>query len=427
VVGSEAMNYQATILNGIPLAVAQMPQVQSVCVGLWFQAGSRYETRAENGASHFVEHLLFKGTKRRSARQISEAVEGVGGYLNAFTGEEVTCYYAAATVSQLPLLIEVLYDMVTSSTFLAQEVNRERGVITEEIKMYEDQPAQVANEALNALLWPGHALGRPITGTMETVQRISRSTLLAHWRRYYSPAQMQVIVAGNITSEAVTQMLKGVFPRKATSKAPPAVAKIRLRTGLPTLSLTVKPIEQTHFTLGLRAISRHDPRRYALKLASVMLGENMSSILFQEIRENRGLAYSIGSQVSYFQDAGALSVSAGVENEKALEAFQLTLKLMHQLGRRARTGPELKRAKDYVIGQMWLGLESTSNQMMWLGESLLGYGRISAPEEIVQKIQAVRGEEVRQIMAELCVDHRLCVAVVSPEDRKVAFKRAAHF
>jgi predicted Zn-dependent peptidase len=398
---------------GAGLAVAEMPHVQSVSVGLWLGVGGRHEPRAIHGVSHFIEHLLFKGTSRRTAREISEAVEGVGGYLNAFTAEEMTCYFAKASAKHLPVLIDVLMDMLIRARFPADEIERERGVIIEEIRMYEDQPGQVAQERLNALMWPGHPLGRPLAGTVDIVSRMKRTHLMNYRKRFYTAGNLWITVAGHTTLAEVKHLLAPVakwIPRGPRAQAMAA----RDRQRKPGSDVVRKPIEQSHLAMGLRGVSRHDPRRFAMKLLNVILGENMSSRLFQSIRERHGLAYSISSSVSYLEDTGSLSVQAGLENGKLGKAVRLTLKAIHSLAEKAPTSHEVRRAKDYTVGQMHLSLESTTNQLMWMGEGLVGHGRILDPQKITEQIEAVSAEEIRSVAAFLASNRRLNAAVVSP-------------
>jgi predicted Zn-dependent peptidase len=401
--------------GGAGLAVAEMPHVESVSVGLWLGVGGRHEPVSLGGVSHFIEHLLFKGTPRRSARQISEAVEGVGGYLNAFTAEEMTCYFAKASVGHFPVLCDVLMDMLARALFPAEEMEKERGVIIEEIRMYEDQPPQVAQERLNALLWPGQALGRPLAGTIANIEKMKRPDLLAYRKKFYHGGNLWITVAGKITPEQagkeVRRWLKN-FPqgRKAAGRKP-----TRRRQAGPRFEVVAKPIEQTHVAMGFPAVSRHDPRRFALRLLSVMLGENMSSRLFQSIREQHGLAYSIQSSCATFADTGSFVISAGVENAKFEKALGLTWKELRKISQQKPSLVELQRAKEYTIGQLWLGLESTTNQMMWLGEGLIGYDRVPQPAEVVRKLEMVTREEVLAVAQQLLRKERLHLVVVSPE------------
>ena len=381
-------------------------------MGLWFPAGSRYESASVSGALHFIEHLFFKGTRRRTARQISESIEGVGGYFNAFTSEEMSCYHAAAPASRLKLVFDVLLDMVDDSLFAPAEVERERNVILEEIKMYEDQPSQVVQDIFNSLLWPGHPLGRPITGTAAAVSRLTRADLIACRRKFYDPARMIVTVAGRTTVEEVRGLLGG-RPGGRVKSAPFRKFLAPTRK-TPAISVVNKGVEQTHLALGWRAISRHDPARYPLKIMSVLLGENMSSRLFQIIRERHGLAYSIASQVSYFEDTGSLGVTAAVDHGKIDKALRMTLRTIRSLADKEPSAAEVRRAKDYIIGQMYLGLEGTNNQMMWAGEAMIGYGSILTPKEAEERIACVTPASIRAIARRVIRPDNLVVAAVGP-------------
>ena len=288
---------QERLDQGAQLAVAQMPHVESVSVGFWLGVGGRQETRRQNGIFHFLEHMLFKGTTKRNAREISEAVEGVGGYMNAFTAEEMTCYYARASATHLDVVVDVLTDMLLRATFPAAEIERERGVIQEEIRMYEDQPSQLAQDMASALLWPNHPLGRPLLGTSEIVQRMKRRDLLNYRRKFYHSGNLCVTVAGKTDLAEVKELLRPLLRQFPTG--PRAMfAPVSRRQTAPRFEVARKAIEQTQFVVGLRGVSRHDPRRSAFRLMSVMLGENMSSRLFQNVREKHGLAYSIRDRKS---------------------------------------------------------------------------------------------------------------------------------
>lgn len=411
---------------GAGLAVAEMPQVESVSVGLWFGVGGRHEPERLNGVSHFIEHMIFKGTKRRSAREISEAVEGVGGYLNAFTAEEMTCYFAKAGARHFPRLCDVLLDMLLNSTFPPEEIERERGVICEEIRMYEDQPQQVAQEKLNELLWGGHPLGRPLAGSEKHVKRMSRADLMEYRKKHYHAANLWIAIAGKISPAQAREALQPLLKRLSTgrpAKALPATSKQRS----PRVEVVRKPIEQSHIAIGLRSVSRHDSRRYAVRLMSVILGENMSSRLFQVIREKHGLAYSIQSTVSYLEDTGCFGISAGVENGKLSKALALIMKTMKQFAKSGPTAEELFRAKEYALGQMALSLESTTNQMMWLGEHAISHGRVIDPTKVAAKIEAVTVAEIKAVAQWLVQDSRLNVTVVSPVAELKTIRELAHF
>jgi predicted Zn-dependent peptidase len=417
---------QERLENGAHLAVAHMPHVESVSVGFWLGVGGRQETRKHAGIFHFLEHMLFKGTTKRTAREISEAVEGVGGYLNAFTAEEMTCYYARASASHLKLVVDVLGDMLLRSTFPAIEIERERGVIQEEIRMYEDQPSQVAQDMVSLMLWDGHPLGQPLLGTTETVQRMSRRDLLRYRRKFYHTGNLCITVAGKTDITEVKELLRPLLRHFATGTRA-LIRPVARRQNAPRVRVVRKATEQTQFVVGMRGVSRHDPRRSAFRLMSVMLGENMSSRLFQNVREKHGLAYSISTGASYYEETGSFLINAGVENSKTTQAIALTLQTVKQLARRAPSAAELRRSKEYTYGQLHLNLESTDNQMMWLGEGLIGHNRVINPDKLVRQIELVTPEEVRAAAALLVHDERLNVAVVSPTAEAAEIEEAARF
>jgi predicted Zn-dependent peptidase len=417
---------QERLDSGAQLAVAHMPHVESVSVGFWLSVGGRQESRRQNGIFHFLEHMLFKGTKKRNAREISEAVEGVGGYLNAFTAEEMTCYYARASATHLKSVVDVLSDMLLHATFPAVEIERERGVIQEEIRMYEDQPSQLAQDVASTLMWPNHPLGRPLLGTADTVGRMTRRELLNFRRKYYHSGNLCITVAGKTDLAEVKELIRPML-RHFPSGSPAVSAPVSRRQSSPRFSVVRKAIEQTQFVIGIRGVSRHDPRRAAFRLMSVMLGENMSSRLFQNVREKHGLAYSISSGANYYHETGSFFINAGVENSKTAQAIKLTLQTIKQLARRAPSARELRRAKEYTYGQIHLNLESTDNQMMWLGEGLLGHKRVINPDKLIHQIELVTTEEVRAAAALLVHDERLNIAVVSPTAEAQEIEEAARF
>jgi len=398
-----------------------MPQMESVSVGVWVGVGGRYEPERVSGISHFIEHLLFKGTHRRNAKQISETVEGIGGYLNAFTGEENTCYYAKASHKHLDTLLDVLADMYLHPRFAVSEIDKERQVIKEELLMYRDQPDHYVHELLTEIVWPEHPLGRSLTGTPESLDAIRRATLLDFKHKKYVAANTIVAVAGHCRHDDIVARVQRTLSLSRNGAAPSFVPA-RDGQRAPRLRFLSKGVEQTHLALAIRGYSRKDPRRFAMKLLSVIVGENMSSRLFQAVRERHGLAYSIQSSTSFFADTGVLIISAGLETERLPKALDLVLQELRKLSRRPPSAVELQRAKDYSIGQMRLGLESTSNQMMWIGEHVLSYGFIHTPEEIERKIEAVTAEEVQSIATDLFRDNRLSAAVITPskDDKAVA-------
>lgn len=399
--------------NGLTVATAELPHMASVSVGLWVGIGGRYEPAPLNGISHFIEHMLFKGTPKRSAQEISHAVEGVGGYLNAFTAEENTCFYAKAHHERFDELLDVLMDMFLNSTFDPREVEKERGVIKEEIAMYLDQPHQHVQELLNELLWPEHPLGRSLTGTAKTVERLSRSQMLEYQRRNYVASTMAICAAGNITHERLLRRVQRYARRLPTGQHSPFLPAPNMQSE-PRVHLHRRKVAQLQMALGIRTCSRRDRRRFPLRVLNTLLGENMSSRLFQTLREDLGLAYSIQSSLSLFDDDGVLVIAAGLDADRLREALRLTLR---ELRRAATTLPspiELRRAKEYMIGQIDLSLENTENQMMWLGEQLLAYRRVIPPEQVKRRVTEVTAAQVRQCARDFFRTERLSLAVVGP-------------
>ncbi len=398
-----------------------MPHMASVSLGLWVAVGGRHEPARLNGVAHFLEHLLFKGTPKRTARQISEAVEGIGGYLNAFTSEENTCYYSKACHDRFAELLDVLTDMFLNASFAPEEIDKERAVIKEELAMYLDQPQHLVQELLNQLQWPDQPLGRPITGTGRTLDAMSRGDLLSFHRSHYVGATTLVAVAGNLEPRQVVRCVReraGPFvPGRRPGFIPATWSQRR-----PAVSLRTKPVGQTQLALGIRTCSRHDERRFALRLLNTLLGENMSSRLFQLVREDHGLAYNIYSSLSFFDDIGDVVVSAGLETENLPKVLRLVGRELRRLSEQPPGKLELGRARDYLIGQIDLSLENTENQMMWLGEQFLGYGKIVSPQEIKQRLAAVRPGEVRAVARDFFRPDRFNLALVSPlkSDRGLA-------
>ena len=406
--------YRLTKLpNGARIASVEMPYMKSVSIGFWAAIGGRHETARHSGISHFIEHLLFKGTKRRSAKKITESVEGLGGYLNAFTTEDHTRYYAKAAARHLPQLCDVIADMYLDSKFEPVEIEREREVIREEILMYRDHPAQHAQELLTETMWPGHPLGRALTGTVETIGRMKRPELLGFQRRHYNGATTIVTVAGPVYHDRVVELLTPLLARLPRGRSPRFV-RSHPEHGTASLSLFTQETEQTHLAMGFHAFGRADERRFSLKLLSVILGENMSSRLFQKLRERHGFCYNVQSSMVTLADTGAIQISAGLDAANLEKAIRLILREIQDICDRAPGRTELKKAQDYTIGQTLMGLESTSNQIMWMGESLLGYNRVLCPAEIERKLLAVTPADIQRVACHCLNRARLGVAVVGP-------------
>lgn len=416
----------ARLDSGVRVVTVSMPHVESVAMGIWVGVGGRHEPAALNGISHFIEHLLFKGTESRTAREISEAIEGRGGYFNAATQEESTCYYARVAAEHIADVFEVLADMYHHPRFAPEDIERERGVILEEISMYNDQPARAAEEKLHELLWPRHPLGRPLTGTARVVRKITRADLVAFKNAFYTPETTLVVFAGAVDhAEALKMTARAMEPfplrrgRRIRWVSPPPRKLV--------FAAKQQELEQTHLAIGFRTFSRHDPRRYPLKLLSVILGENMSSRLFQTVREKHGLAYSIHSDLSLFADTGILFVRAGVDVERTAHALRLIAGEMSRIANFKVTPKELQCAKDYIIGQLRLALENPGRRLSWVAEHMLGFGRVIEPEEYIRQFHAVTAEDVRAVARHVIQRRNMSLAMVSPHHEKTAAQWFANY
>jgi predicted Zn-dependent peptidase len=409
------MDVQLSVLpNGLRVISSAIPRVESVTMGIWIGVGSRYETNAMAGVSHFLEHLLFKGTKRRSAKQISMAIEGRGGYLNAFTQEESTCYYARVARDQMTLALDVLTDMYLNPRMSEEDIVKERGVIVEEIMMYRDQPQQVVQELLTDALWKGHSLGRPIIGSPETLAAMDRARIDAFRCSAYIPSNTVFAFAGKVEHGECVRLVERFFGGLRGKALPPA-PRVTARVRQEPLVLQGKDIEQTHLAMGVRIFGRHDKRRFALRILNTVLGENMSSRLFQVVREKHGLAYSVHSSFQLFEETGALVVSAGLDRKRTLKAVELILREIRRMKEKPVSPAEMKRARDYVVGQLRLGLESTTNQMLWVGDNMISYGKFLPPEDAIKNIQAVTAKDVQEVAESIFHEASTSIAMVAPE------------
>ncbi|MBI4597988.1 MAG: insulinase family protein [Candidatus Omnitrophica bacterium] len=403
----------ATLKNGLGLVQRPMPNALSTAVGIWVRAGGRYESKRHAGISHFLEHLLFKGTRRRSCEALKQAIEGVGGSLNGFTAEEFTCYMAKVPARFTRRAVDVLTDMIRHPTLRPNDVEKEREVIVEEIRMYEDAPGQYVHDLLSALLWPNHPLGTLLSGTMDSVRRIRRSDVVRYWRGMYQPRNIVVSCVGaaepSVIARHVGQTLGAMTPRPSARfrRAP------RVRFG-PQVRLWKKDTEQTHLCLGTYAVPRTHPDRFAMELLHVVLGANMSSRLFREVREKRGLVYEIGSQIKRFEDTGAFIIYAGCDTKKLHATMQT---IMTELSRIRRTpiGPtELRRAKDYYAGQLLMGLEDTMDHMLWMGEQAAMVGRVAQPEKLLAHLEQVTARDIQRVARHLFTTPKIHLVVGGP-------------
>jgi predicted Zn-dependent peptidase len=405
-----------TLPNGLRIAVAEMPHMASVSVGFWASVGGRHEPARLNGAAHFLEHLLFKGTARRSARQISGEVEALGGYLEAFTAEDHTCYYAKAEEQHLKRMGDVLADIYLHSKLPAAEVKRERGVIREEILMYQDQPAQIVEDLLAAAVWPSHSLGRPLAGTLESIEGLTRDELMAFWRSHYHARSTVVAVAGKVRREDALRHLAPLLEAMPAGRIPRFTRWNGAANGdtPPRVRFDRQDCEQLQLAMGFVAPGRRDRRRFAVRVLSALLGEKMNSRLFQSLRERRGMCYSIQSEQSTFEETGLLGISAGMETRRLPEALGLIRHELDRLCDQLVGEKELREAKGYLVGQNRLAMESTVNQMMWMGECLLGHGRLVDPVEVRREVEAVDAQAVREAARACFREGFRAIALVGP-------------
>ena len=413
------MENQLSVLpNGLRVVTVPMRERDSVAVAIWIRVGGRFEPKKVSGISHLLEHMLFKGTKKRSTRQIKEEIEGVGGMLNAFTGEESTCYFAKLLKEHFVTALDVLSDMVNHASLSPAELRKEKPVILEEIKMYRDLPSHHVHELMGELMWPDQPLGRSLAGTEASVSAISRTQMLDYKSRYYHPRNILVSVSGPVDHEDVMARARTFFPQK-TSQSESRFAKAHSRQGRPRTFYVEKQTEQTHFVIGMHSYPRTHPDRYKLGLLNVILGANMSSRLFEEVREKRGLAYEIKSGVSFYQDAGALSVSAGVESRKAPTAIAVILRELGKMRKRPVREGELRRAKDYFMSQLCMALEDTLDHLLWVGEKVLYDGEMPDREEIRKGIEAVTARDIEAVARDLFTTSHLNLTLIGPIPPKI--------
>jgi predicted Zn-dependent peptidase len=406
--------------GGIRVLTERVQGVRSVALGIWIAIGSRDENPDQAGAAHYLEHLLFKGTGRRTATGIAEEMDAVGGELNAFTAKEHTCYYAHVLDEDMPMALDVLADVVTNAELAHTDVELERGVVLEEIAMRDDDPEDLLGELFDETLFDEHPLGLPIVGSEESIRGMSRDTLFDFWRGEYTTPRMVVTAAGNLDHAHVADLAAKALEDAASRF--PAGAPVAPRSGTPgllrprrALALRSDDSEQGHLMLGVPGLNRHDPRRAVLSVLNSALGGGLSSRLFQEVRERRGLAYQVYSSHSSYADAGAFSVYAGCAPERLGEVVGVVRDVLAGVAADGLTEAEVVRAKGSMRGGLVLGLEDTASRMNRLGRSELDHGRQRSIAESLERIEAVTPEQVSALATEL-LDVPLTAAVVGPYD-----------
>ncbi len=398
--------------NGLTIITESMPAVRSIAVGVWIKAGSRHERAEENGITHFLEHMVFKGTHRRSAEEIARAADSIGGHLDAYTSKEFTSFSIKVLDEHLDRGFDILSDLIRDPLIRREDIRKECQVVQEEIKMVEDTPDDLVHEIFTQSFWRGHALGRPILGTRQTVRRFDRPHLARYFQRHYVPNRMLVTAAGHLEHERVLDLVTKEFGEARPVQAP---ANGRAPVAYPHITLRhKKDLEQVHLCLGAPGYPQSHQRRYALHIMNTVLGGGMSSRLFQNVREKQGLVYAIFSGLNMFRDTGCLSVYAGTSTANVRRVVDMVLTELRGLREQGIPAEEVQRAKDNLKGSLMLGLESTTSRMSNLARQEMVFGRHMTLDEIIAGIDAVTAEEVLSVTRELFLSDRLALTVLGP-------------
>ena len=397
--------------NGLRLITETMPHVRSVTLGVWLTRGSRHESDERGGIAHFVEHMLFKGTDTRSAEDIAQAIDSIGGQLDAFTAKEYASYYIKVLDEHVPLAVDLLTDIVRRPAFAADEIEREKKVILEEIKMVEDTPDDLVHELFTQHFWEGHPLARPILGSRETVESLNRDTLEHYFGGAYVASNMVISAAGNLEHARVRDLIERTFGDLSArgepfSEAPPQVS--------PQVVTRTKELEQSHICLGTNSYPQSHSDRYVSYILNTVLGGSMSSRLFQNIREKRGLAYSVFSGLSAYRDAGNITIYAGCANEAVGEVVDLCVEELKGLKRTPVPDSELRRAKDHLKGSLMLSLENTASRMSHLARQEIYFERHFGLDETLSGVEAVTAEDIQRVATDLFSNGSLAATVVGP-------------
>ncbi len=401
-----------TFPSGLRLVTETLPHVRSVAIGVWLTRGSRHESDAESGIAHFVEHMLFKGTERRSARDLAQAIDSVGGQVDAFTSKEYAGYYIKVLDEHVPIALDLLSDMLLNPALAPDDVVREQGVILEEIKMVEDAPDDLVHEMFVQKFWARHPLGRPILGTPQTVSSFSSAQLREFFRRTYVAPNLVIAAAGHLDHDQLRDDVARAFAPLSAAASDDAVTPPLMTPGV---EQRVKDIEQSHVCLGTTAYGEGHADRHAVFVLNTILGGSMSSRLFQHIREERGLAYSVFSNLSAYTDAGMITVYAGCAADKVDEVVSLALDELHGLRSAVVPADELRRAKDHLKGSVMLSLENTSSRMSHLARQEMVFGRHISFDEMLANIEAVGADDVLRVARDLFRDDGMVASVVGPD------------
>ena len=412
---AEATYHKTILPNGVRIVTEEIPHVRSLSLGFWIETGSRDEFTANNGISHFIEHMVFKGTKKRSIKEIAQSIESVGGYLNAFTSKEHTCYYARVLDEHLELATDVLSDMVFQPTFPEKEFEKERNVILEELKQAEDDPDDIIQDYFEKAIFKTHPLGMPVIGTAKSITSFKRKDLVQYSMENYSPANLVVAAAGNLHHEEVVELSRRYIEKCTNNtheKAGHTVSSFEKPSSL--LCEYYKPIQQAHICLGTIGFNVLDEKRFSMQVLNTLLGDGMSSRLFQNIREKYGFAYAVYSFNNMMQDTGAVGVYIGTDNSHVQRCIDLVWKELKSLRSQGITKEELTRTKAQLKGSMMLGMENIPNRMIRLGSSELYFGELIALDTIIKKIDEVTREEVQETADELFREDRFATVIFHP-------------
>lgn len=396
------------IENGLQIVTEQIPSMRSVAMGILVGAGSGNETKDESGYSHFIEHMAFKGTKKRSAFEIAHALDSVGGKINAYTGKEQTVFYSVVLDKHIDIAIDVLTDILFNSRFDPNDIELEKGVVLEEIKMYEDTPDELIHDLFAEKILHGHPIGKPTIGTRKIIKSIKRDSIRKYQKKWYTPDNIIISLAGAIPKDVINK-LKPYLGKWHNKKAPRPQTFLKIKGSI---SLKKKKIEQVHLCLGVKGLSQRDEDRYPYAILDNILGGSMTSRLFQEVREKRGLAYSIFSTSSPFKDFGITYVYAGTSQENLVQVVDLILEQFRSIKKHGVKKSELTRAKEFLKGTLVLGLESTAARMSWLAKSEFYYNRIITIDEIFKKVDKATQDDIIRLANKFFRDEFLTLAVI---------------
>ncbi|NLU26229.1 MAG: insulinase family protein [Hungateiclostridium thermocellum] len=407
--------------NGVRVVCEKIPYLRSVSIGIWVGTGSRNESQSNNGISHFIEHMLFKGTDNRSAREIADSIDSIGGQLNAFTGKECTCYYTKTLDSHADIALDVLSDMFFNSRFEEKDIEVEKKVILEEIGMHEDSPEELVHDILSETVWEDNSLGLPILGTRETLLNINKDKIKAYINERYLPQNTVIAVAGNFEEDRIIDVIKEKFGGwNASGKDSKTIEDAKFKVNS---KIKVKDTEQIHICMGFEGVAHGSDELYPLLAVNNVLGGGMSSRMFQKIREEKGLVYSIYSYPSSYKNAGLFTIYAGMNAEHLEKVVELIIKEIKILLKEGLSKDELEKSKEQLKGSYILGLESTSSRMNSMGKSEVLMDRIYTPDEILKKIDAVNQESVERVIKQIfCLD-KISFAIVGNIKKEIDIRK----